>query len=294
MQSFFPFDAGAGSAITEAQWQKMAKRWLNTGVIEDYLNELAVTADGSGMTVSVATGGAWVEGFYFDSDAAEALTIAAADASNERIDRIVVRLDRVANTVALAVLQGTAAASPTAPALTQTDSLYELGLATVSVDAAVGVIAADQVTDTRSYSGNLSRSEGNAAYVAQGAGVTQRTSTSESTTSATYTDLASVGPTRDVTVTGSGKILVIVHAFITNTAGAEGGLMSFALSGANVVAASDVDALRLNSTSESGASAVHLIGGLAAGMTTVTAKYRSSSSGNTAAFRVRELTVIPV
>jgi hypothetical protein len=163
-KSFFPFDAGAGSDSRESQWAKMARHWLNTGVIEDYLNELLVTADGSGMTVSVATGGAWIEGFYFESDAAEALTIQPAHATVARTDRVVVQLDRTANAIDFAVLKGVEDGSLTATALTQTDTLYEISLATVLVDAAVGVIAAGKEADTRTYAGNLSRSDAIAAY----------------------------------------------------------------------------------------------------------------------------------
>lgn len=189
--SFFPFDAGAGSAITEAQWQKMARRWLNTGVIDDHLNELAVTADGSAMSVSVNTGGTWIRGFYFESDAAVALTIAAADATNPRIDSVVVRLDRTANTMALAVVTGTAASSPVAPTLSATDGLYELLLATVRVEAAVGVIAADKVTDGRTYAANLSTTAASAAYRAKAAAACRvTTGTAVSIPDATTTVLA--------------------------------------------------------------------------------------------------------
>jgi hypothetical protein len=164
---FFPFAAGDGATVLEDRWQAMARRWLSTGVLTGYLGELAVTADGGGMYVTAATGGAWVEGFYFDSDAATALTVAAANATDPRIDRVVVRLDRAANTVAFVVLTGTAAASPTPPALTQTDGLWELLLADVTVPAAAGVIVAGNVTDRRIFTRNLSEAAANAAYVAK-------------------------------------------------------------------------------------------------------------------------------
>lgn len=147
--TYFPFDAGAGAAITEGTWQKAARRWLATGVIRSYLNSLAVTADGTTLGGSVASGGAWIEGFYYESDAPLAFTVTAAHATLSRIDRVILRLDRTANTITQVVLAGTAAASPVAPTLTVTDTLWEIGLATVLVDPAVGVIAAGKVTDTR-------------------------------------------------------------------------------------------------------------------------------------------------
>jgi hypothetical protein len=163
-QQAYPFDAGAGAAVNEGQWQAMARRFLATGVITGSLNQLAVTADGSGMSVTAASGDAFVIGFFYRNDAALALTIAAANATNPRVDTVVVRLDRAANTTALAVITGTAATSPVPPTLTQSDDLFELPLADVTVPAAAGVIVAANVTDRRVLSRNLSERDASAAY----------------------------------------------------------------------------------------------------------------------------------
>lgn len=156
----FPFDAngaagtGGQSAVLENEWQRMARAFLGTGVIDhtaDALNLLAVSANGGALQVTVATGQAWVEGFVYRNDAARALAIGAADATNPRIDTVVARLDRAANFVTTVVKQGVAAASPVAPALTTTDLLWEVALADVRVNAAVGVINAGDVTDRRVF-----------------------------------------------------------------------------------------------------------------------------------------------
>lgn len=156
--------SGGVGTINEADWQNMLRRFLATGVITGSLNQLAVTADGSGMSVSLDTGDGFVEGFFYRNDAALAKTIAAANATNPRIDTGVLRMDRVANSVVSAVVTGTAAVSPVPPTLTQTDSLYELPLADVRVPAAAGVIVAADVTDRRVFSKNLSERDANAAY----------------------------------------------------------------------------------------------------------------------------------
>jgi hypothetical protein len=131
----------------------MAEHWLSTGVLRGELNQFAVSADGSGMTVDVATGKAWIKGQYVESDAAEALSIDAADPSNPRIDRVILRntfgAPGAPGSIALAVLKGTAAGSPTAPALTQSAAVWEISLAQVRVDAGAVVVAADKVTDER-------------------------------------------------------------------------------------------------------------------------------------------------
>jgi hypothetical protein len=74
------------------------------------------------MNVLVATGGVQIQGYGMYSDAVETLTIAPASSTLARIDRIIARLTPTGSPgkIELAVLIGTAAASPTAPALTQT------------------------------------------------------------------------------------------------------------------------------------------------------------------------------
>lgn len=151
--SYFPFDSGQGANTTEAQWGQMAQLWLNTGVIKGKLNELSVYADSTGMQAKVKSGQAWIQGYFFQTDAEIVMPISAADASNPRIDRVVVRVDWTANTIALAVLQGTPAASPSAPAVTQNTDLWEISLAQVRVNAAVSTIAAGNITDERIFVG---------------------------------------------------------------------------------------------------------------------------------------------
>lgn len=164
----FPYDAGAGATINEADWQAMARRLLATGVITGSLNQLVVTADGLTRSVTVGTGDAWIEGFFYRNDAAKNIPIDAADAST-RIDRIVVRLDRTANTAVARVIKGTPDAGP--PALSASDTLFDLLLADVTVPGAAGVIRAQDVTDRRVLVRNLTEAAASAAYVAKAAPV---------------------------------------------------------------------------------------------------------------------------
>lgn len=150
-QYYAPFDAGSGSAVAETTWTKMARHWASTGVIKDADLELEVYADSSGMQVKVRTGEAWMRGHWFQSDATEILSIAAAHATLGRLDRVVLRVDWSANTIALAVLTGTASGTPTAPVLTTTSTTWEISLATVTVDAAAVTIASNKITDTRVF-----------------------------------------------------------------------------------------------------------------------------------------------
>lgn len=150
-QQYWPFDAGAGSSITEDQWRKMARHWLATGILECEDNEAEAYGDSSGMQVKVGTGKAWIRGHYRESDAEETLSISAADPADDRIDRVILRADFTANTIALAILEGTPAGAPTAPSLTQSSSRWEITLAQVAVGAGVSTIAAANVTDERTF-----------------------------------------------------------------------------------------------------------------------------------------------
>lgn len=160
MQTALPFDAGAGSNVTEDGWAKMAALWRRTGVIAGALNKLAVTANGAGMQVTVDTGQAWINGFYYENDAALVVPIGPADPVNPRIDRVVARLDRGANTIAIVVIAGAPAPVPAAPALQAGNVVFDVPLAQVRVDAAAVSITAPKVTDERLFSPQNADDEG--------------------------------------------------------------------------------------------------------------------------------------
>ena len=121
---------------------------------------------------------------------------------------------------------------------------------------------------------------------------TNTVSTSQTTASGTYTDLATAGPT--VTLTTTTKALVILTAYLTGNVGAEEYFMSFAVSGATTIAAADTQALRIDiSTANEGTqmSAVYPVT-LTAGSNTFTAKYRRGGPAGTLTASDRSLTVI--
>ena len=116
--------------------------------------------------------------------------------------------------------------------------------------------------------------------------------TLETTTSTTFTDLATAGPA--VTVTTDTTALVIVTCNISNTSAGALGFMSYAVSGATTVGAATPRALAFLSNAASdqmSASWAHLKTGLTAGSNTFTAKY--SVTAGTGSFRFRVISVIP-
>lgn len=147
-QTSWPFENIDTSETQFSQWARNIGEGVKTGS----LNELEVYADSSGMQVKAKSGQAMVRGHYYNSSAEEALVITASDATNSRIDNVVLELDPSANTITLKVVAGTPAPSPVAPSLTQTDAgIYQIKLAEVLVAATVTTINAGDVTDARSF-----------------------------------------------------------------------------------------------------------------------------------------------
>ncbi|WP_062397815.1 hypothetical protein [Methanogenium cariaci] len=129
-------------------------------------NELAVAVtDPPAMTVQVGTGSAMVQGRFVVNDAALTLTVPDADATNPRIDRVVIRLNATpGRSVDIVVKQGTAAPAPAAPTLTQTVETWELSLGQIAVAAGATSVLTANITDERA-SMTLCGGEANPVYV---------------------------------------------------------------------------------------------------------------------------------
>ena len=118
------------------------------GIFANVDSMLQVTP-GLGMNVNVGAGKASIKHHWFKSNAAETLSITAAHQILNRIDDIVLRLDIVNRSIGLAVITGTPASAPTAPAIVRNDSYYDLKLAQVYINAGAVQIIQQKITDTR-------------------------------------------------------------------------------------------------------------------------------------------------
>lgn len=118
-----------------------------------YLNELEVVQNSpAAANVLVRSGAAFVKGFNYENTADVTLTVAANASGNPRIDRVVLRISWSAKTVRLVILQGTAAATPSAPALTQTFSTtWEIPLAYIWVANGFTTITTGEIHDERTF-----------------------------------------------------------------------------------------------------------------------------------------------
>jgi hypothetical protein len=122
-------------------------------VIAGQLNTLAVAAVALNVKVTVDTGYANLDGQLVYNGASRTINLAAANATNPRIDRIILERTRTAGDtegkIVLKVSTGTAAASPAAPALTNDATTLQYSLAQVRVNALSTSVTS--VTDERTY-----------------------------------------------------------------------------------------------------------------------------------------------
>lgn len=125
---------------------------LTSGVFSS-AEDFPVTAAG-GLKITVGAGRGWVHpsrftGYSITKRESDTLTMPLADPSLPRIDRIVMRYDAGARAASLQVLQGTASSTPTAPAISRTELIYDLCLAEIARPAGSTSISTGQITDTR-------------------------------------------------------------------------------------------------------------------------------------------------
>ena len=151
--TFFPFNSIVVDGVPDrpANAENLAAYlagFFSNGVIMQEDAALKVEAY-SGMEVQINAGMGNIKGKTILNDAAEIVTLAAANASLNRIDRVVFRLDEAERLMEFDVLTGTPASDPVAPELTQTADVHELCLAEIRVPAGATSITASYITDTR-------------------------------------------------------------------------------------------------------------------------------------------------
>ena len=137
-------------AITAENERTFNKLRYTNGVFSSVGSGLSVSSNNN-MTVTVGTGGAHVEGALYYNSAPINLAVEAANASLNRIDRVVLQFNTSVSVRSVRVLirTGTAATNPVAPELRQESNLYEIALADVYVGKGKTSIAQSAITDQR-------------------------------------------------------------------------------------------------------------------------------------------------
>lgn len=136
---------------TESDQAAVQNRLRREGVLSEGANRLGVAAPG-GMFVSVNTGEAMVQGFHYTNTASLNLPIANNTSGSTRVDVVILRLDRVANTLVADIKQGTPGAG--SPALTQiVGGTWEFPLASITIPTGTtAAITVGMIGDSRTWS----------------------------------------------------------------------------------------------------------------------------------------------
>ncbi|MFI3172426.1 MAG: hypothetical protein R3Y58_08700 [Eubacteriales bacterium] len=137
-------------AIDSAILRKLYSNLYTDGISPNNSSCLQVTS-GEGMTVNVASGFCILAGALKVEETMRNLTVQASNALYDRIDMVVMRLNdnREVRDADLYILEGTAASTPAAPALTRSESIYEIGLATLFISKNTTTISQERITDLR-------------------------------------------------------------------------------------------------------------------------------------------------
>lgn len=142
------FDSVNGDRVYNSDsFAEWLRKFFTTGVFNGDLQ----VQPSSGMSVTVGTGYANIEGRVRFFDTTQTKTLPVANGTYPRIDTIVVRLDLGNRQITCETVQGTYSGnnpSPTAPV--REDGIYEIVLAQIYVGAGVTEITAANITDTRS------------------------------------------------------------------------------------------------------------------------------------------------
>jgi len=149
---FDSIDGTDERSYTADEFAEYFRQFIRNGVFNGNGNNLQVATLGQDMKTYIWPGYAWVEGYLYkvESEPLE-LHHSSAHASYNRIDRVVLRLDKTLENryVKAFVLTGTPAETPQVPELTRDENIYELALAQVEILTGKSFIESFQVTDER-------------------------------------------------------------------------------------------------------------------------------------------------
>lgn len=117
-------------------------------------NSLTPMADGTGTTVTIGKGVAWIQNEEFSGKVVaikddEIVDLGPTSTTLPRLDVVALRFDASLNKSELVVKKGTPAASPKLPEITRTGTVYELYIASVLRPVNVPTVSASNLTDLR-------------------------------------------------------------------------------------------------------------------------------------------------
>ncbi len=130
------------------EWAEYFASFIGNGIFPVPANGLQVVT-GSGMIVTVKTGKAWINGYFYFNTGDLNVVLGTADGVLNRIDRIVLRWDLTERNIAVKVKPSPASATPVAPVLQRDADAYEIALADVYIRAGSTAVLQSDITDQR-------------------------------------------------------------------------------------------------------------------------------------------------
>lgn len=133
------------------QFATYFKQFLSNGLYHTNNVPALLVSKGTGLQTTLGTGSAYIEGFMYRNTETITFSHDTADATNPRIDRIILRLDRNVNVRAISAMikKGTPATNPQPPVLQRDDLVYEVSLAQVRINAGAGATTIASIKDER-------------------------------------------------------------------------------------------------------------------------------------------------
>lgn len=132
MSEFYGFFNG-GTEYGQEEFNRYFDNIYHSGISANDDGTMQYPISVGNKSVTVGEGFAILKGFYHYNDSNKTLAM-EADPNLPRLCRAAIRLNIAESRTYLAVLKGTAASSPVAPALTRSKTIYEISLGTYRVE----------------------------------------------------------------------------------------------------------------------------------------------------------------
>jgi hypothetical protein len=131
------------------QFAEYFRQFLTSGLYHKNNQPSLKVRQGTGLQTILESGSAFIEGYMYRNTDDIVFTHDAADVTNPRIDRIILRLDRSANAryIKAFVKKGVPSSNPQPPTLQRDSIVYEISLAQVRINA--GATTISSITDER-------------------------------------------------------------------------------------------------------------------------------------------------
>lgn len=108
---------------------------INDGVYETIYNQFRVSPN-NGFTIQVDTGRGWFKHTWIKNDNLKLLSLDSPHSTHPRIDAVIIEVDHTdpGRIDTIKLLKGTPSASPVRPTLIQTDEIFQVPLAYITVN----------------------------------------------------------------------------------------------------------------------------------------------------------------